>query len=133
MWILISGHSRRCVRSVLLDPLHVHNTTCPIATRGAGRGTPWCHDQRTRPGGREEICDLLSVGRVHPFLSGNKYKWCQYNSFYIKTRLLKCSLFEVESFVTVAVCGFISWNYLKPICDCCHPNNSCTEFTQVYI
>ena len=85
----VPGHSRRRVRPVLLDPLHLHDTTGPLATRGQGRGSPGGHDQvrvshvsrvtchvsslqRTRPGGREKIRDLLPVGRLHAVLSGEQ-------------------------------------------------------------
>ena len=84
----VPGHPRRRVRPVLLDPLHLHDTTGPLATRGQGRGPPGGHDQvrgtrvsatyhvsslqRTRPGGREKIRDLLPVGRLHAVLSGEQ-------------------------------------------------------------
>ena len=71
---LVSGYSRRRVRSVLLDPLHVHNTTGVIATRGSGRGTSGGDDQCSRSGGREKICHLLPMGRLHSFLSGKLAK-----------------------------------------------------------
>ena len=41
----VPGHPRRRVRPVLLDPLHLHDTTGPLATRGQGRGSPGGHDQ----------------------------------------------------------------------------------------
>ena len=67
----ISGHSRRCVRSLLLDPLHLHHPQGALPARGEGRGPPRGDDQRPRPGGRAKIRDLLPVGRIHPLLPGH--------------------------------------------------------------
>ena len=68
--IVFLGHPGRCVRPVLLDPFDVHDTTCPVTSRGSRRGTSGCDDQCTRSRGREEICDVLPVGRLHTLLSG---------------------------------------------------------------
>ena len=51
-------------------PCQVHHTPGPLPPRGAGRGPPRGDDQRSRPGGREEIRHLLPVGRLHTLLPG---------------------------------------------------------------
>jgi len=66
-----TGHTRRGVRSVLLDPQHLHHPQSPQFARGSGGSTSGSDHISARPGGREEICDLLSMGWVHSILPGD--------------------------------------------------------------
>lgn len=85
-------YSRRRSKHLLLDPLHVHS-----GWRGKPRCLPWCkgcHCWTTTP-----LRKVLSVGRIHPVLSGQSVNVLVLNEEYFFQQVI--IFFRVDSWVII--------------------------------